>query len=59
MKELLAVGALVVFISLVWRWLGPPVRRAAGERRPPAPNPETDVMPPDVPVYYGDGGPGG
>jgi len=42
----LALLALIVFLVLLFRWLGPPTRRLPEEKKPDTPNPEKDVPPP-------------
>jgi hypothetical protein len=49
MKEVILLVSLVFFIWQLSRWVGRPVRRAPDMART-GPNPETDVLPADVPV---------
>lgn len=46
--QLLALLALIVFLVLLFRWLGPPVRRSNEAEKRPGPNPEEEVPPPTI-----------
>ncbi|HSL46232.1 MAG TPA: hypothetical protein VK897_22550 [Anaerolineales bacterium] len=50
--QTLAVLALILRIVLLFRWLGPPVRRPPEEKRSTAQHPEADIPPPDTPVIH-------
>jgi hypothetical protein len=45
----IAVLALIICLIMLFRWLGPPVRRLPGEEKEAARhNPEADVPPPTI-----------
>ena len=46
----LAVLALVIGIVMLFRWLGPPMRRPPEEKKSGAQNPEADLPPPTPPI---------
>jgi hypothetical protein len=50
MMQTLAVIALVVGMIMLFRWLGPPVRRLPEEKKPTAQSPEADIPPPNPPI---------
>jgi hypothetical protein len=48
--QTLAVIALVIVLVMVFRWLGPPVRRSPEEKKSTAQSPEADIPPPTTPI---------
>lgn len=48
--QTLAVLSLILGIVLLFRWLGPPVRRPPEEKKSTATSPEADIPPPSTPV---------
>jgi hypothetical protein len=49
--QTLAVLALVIGLIMLFRWLGPPVRRLPGEKKTSRHSPEADLPPPtDYPI---------
>jgi hypothetical protein len=47
----IAVLALVIGLIMLFRWLGPPVRRQPGEKKTSPRSPEADLPPPtDYPM---------
>jgi hypothetical protein len=51
--ETLAILALIIGLVMLFRWLGPPVRRLPGEKKSSGPNPEEDIPPPNPPTTLG------
>jgi len=48
--QTLAVIALLIGIIMLFRWLGPPVRRQPEEKKPTPQSPEADLPPPTTPI---------
>jgi hypothetical protein len=51
--QTLAVLALVIGLVMLFRWLGPPVRRLPGEQKSSKTSPEADIPPPNPPISMG------
>jgi hypothetical protein len=48
--QTLAVIALLIGMVMLLRWLGPPVRRSAEEKKSTPQSPEADIPPPTTPI---------
>ena len=51
--QALAVLALMIGLVMLFRWLGPPVRRLPGEKKSSGTSPEADIPPPYPPISMG------
>jgi hypothetical protein len=51
--QTLAVLALIIGLVMLFRWLGPPVRRSPEEKKSSRFNPEADIPPPNPPTTLG------